>query len=263
MCGYQAALRRVFPLDPNQGPVALCVTEAGGNQPKQLVSRLGPRAGDGTLVLDGEKTFVTGAELCGAFIVVANTGAMAPGGRVRLAAVTVPAGTPGVTLRPKSMPWLCDVPHASAHFQSVVVQPTWVLPGDAVDAYLRPFRTLEDLFVYASLLSYTCSLVVRGWPTADATPAPARLFLQAALFALRGVEALAARPQGSTLAVSGALAQCAALVAQGRGVAGLGPEAPAADLALFDRDVVKLLGIARKVREDRTAQAWAAVDQPR
>ena len=109
---------------------------------------------------------------------------------------------------------------------------------------------------------------------------------QACAFTLRGVagvldEAVASltRSSASTaaaaaaaasepqlhVAVAGALASCAALARRGRALlaagasGGDGVDPPPAELAAWDRDVGRALGVAQAARAARTAKAWAAL----
>ena len=56
--GYQAALRALLPDLPADAVAAFCVTEEGGNRPRDIHTRLTPLA-DGSVSIDGAKRWTT------------------------------------------------------------------------------------------------------------------------------------------------------------------------------------------------------------
>ena len=61
----------------------------------------------------------------------------------------------GISVKP--MPALSFVPqidHASVQFQSVKCSADSVLPGDGYSGYVKPFRTIEDIYVSLALCGY-------------------------------------------------------------------------------------------------------------
>lgn len=166
--GYQEALRGLLgAAAPELGMVrlALCATEPGGAHPRSIQTRLEPD-GDG-YVLTGLKTFATLASHADGYIVLASEGSDAQG-RNRLAAVRVPAGRTGVRVEEipgKELPIVPEIPHARLHFDRVRIWPGERLPGDGYDTYLKPFRTVEDCHVFASILAWLLQVGRgAGWP---------------------------------------------------------------------------------------------------
>jgi acyl-CoA dehydrogenase len=168
--GYQEALRCLLgAAAPGIGMVrlALCATEPGGAHPRAIQTRLEPD-GD-SHVLTGLKTYATLASHADGYIVLASEGSDAEG-KNRLAAVRVPAGRAGVRVEEitgKELPLVPEIPHARLHFDRVRIWPGERLPGDGYEAYLKPFRTVEDCHVYAAILAWVLQ-VGRGaaWPEA-------------------------------------------------------------------------------------------------
>jgi alkylation response protein AidB-like acyl-CoA dehydrogenase len=153
--GYEAALARlVGGEDVAPGPLprrSLAATEANGAHPRAIETRL-TREG-GALALRGTKTFATLASHATELLVVASRGPD-PDGRNRLALVRVRADAPGVAIEDRSpTPFAPEIPHARLTLD-VTVAPADVFPGDGYDAYLKPFRTIEDLYVLAAALGY-------------------------------------------------------------------------------------------------------------
>jgi acyl-CoA dehydrogenase len=161
--GYQAALRTLLDLAPG-ALASFCVTEAGGNRPRAIATRLEEASG-GQLRLTGEKRWSTLAPVADVLCVVARSGTD-EAGRPRLVAVAVPSGTRGVAVTPMpATPFAPEVPHAEIRFTDAVVAATARLPGDAYERYVKPFRTAEDLHVHGALVGYVIGVARRAsWP---------------------------------------------------------------------------------------------------
>ncbi|XXF76094.1 acyl-CoA dehydrogenase family protein [Myxococcaceae bacterium GXIMD 01537] len=164
--GYHAALRSLFPALAADTPAALCATEAGGNHPSHIQTRLTAR-GDGSFQLDGAKAFVTFGTLARQLLVVASEGQDAQG-RNRLRFVRIDPARPGVTVTAlPQTPFVPEVPHAELTLEGVAVAAHEVLPGDGYARYLKPFRTVEDCHVHAAFLGWLMQVARRsGWPAA-------------------------------------------------------------------------------------------------
>lgn len=156
--GYQAALRALVPTLPADHLAALCVTEAGGQHPRAIQTRLDP---DG--LLTGEKTFVTLGPLVDVLAILCTEG-VDPAGRSRLRLALVSAKAPGVSLDPMpALPFAPGLPHATLTLRGAA--PSSVLPGPGHARYAKPFRTLEDVYVHMALVGWLIALGRRsGWP---------------------------------------------------------------------------------------------------
>ncbi len=155
--GYTSALAKLVatvekPARPLPARLCLAATEAGGGHPRAIQSRLGNHSG--ALVLNGEKTFATLAAEAEELLVVAGSGLEADG-RSRLRLVRVKPSAKGVTMRPREKTAFApEIPHAILTLENVVIENEEVLPGDAYDRYLKPFRTIEDSHVLAAAVGY-------------------------------------------------------------------------------------------------------------
>ena len=155
--GYQAALRALFPKLPADRPAALCASEQGGGHPRAIRTRL---AG-GRLV--GSKTFVTLGSFARLLLVIASEGEGADG-RNRLRTVLLTPDRPGVVAKPgPGLPFVPEVPHAVLELDCAVDEAE-VLPGDGYLDHLKPFRTIEDLHVHASLVGWLLRVGRDRWP---------------------------------------------------------------------------------------------------
>lgn len=140
LAGYQAALRVLWPAAPWSAG-ALCVTEKQSTRPADLRTRI-----DG-LHISGRKDFVTAAECADWLLVAARE--EDEGESPRLALGVVRRGAPGVRIEPlPALPLMPDIGHARLHLQQVQSER---LAGDGWDGYVKPFRSIEDLYVLAAV----------------------------------------------------------------------------------------------------------------
>jgi len=156
--GYIEALHFLVPhLD---GITALCATEADGNHPRAIRTRLAPTGVD-HYTLTGHKKWATVANEASALLVVASTGEDPTTGRNRLRVVRVPTSSPNLHIRSSAAPFVPEIEHAEVELDGVEVTAADVLPGDGYDDYLKPFRTVEDLHVHAALIGYLIAVARR------------------------------------------------------------------------------------------------------
>lgn len=158
--GYRNALQVLAPSLADDEIVALSATEATGNHPRAIQTKLeGGR-------LNGRKRWTTMGGRASSLLVVASIGESE--GKNRLRVVRVRADQKGVRIVPMTeAPFVPEIPHAEVHLDDVAVDERDVLPGDGYDAYLKPFRTVEDLHVHGALLGYLIGVARRAsWPRA-------------------------------------------------------------------------------------------------
>jgi acyl-CoA dehydrogenase len=156
--GYPAALEQLLPGTPL--PCALCVTEDEGTHPRAMKTTLG-RVG-GRDELNGTKAFVTFGNLAKALVIAARVGEK-PDGRPDLAIVRIPADRAGVTMKVHPpTPFAPEVPHARLELRHVEVMAEERLPGDGYLAYVKPFRTVEDIHVLGAAAGYLIGVTRRA-----------------------------------------------------------------------------------------------------
>lgn len=154
LAGYQGALRALWPSAPwTLG--ALCVTENRSTQPADMSTRISG------LSLDGRKDFVTAAEAADWLLVAAREDQ--PGQPVRLALGVVRNGAPGVRVELlPALPLMPDISHGRLHLQDAQCER---LAGDGWDAYVKPFRTLEDTHVLGAIGAWLLGVAQQSaWP---------------------------------------------------------------------------------------------------
>ncbi|HEY1694358.1 MAG TPA: acyl-CoA dehydrogenase family protein [Polyangiaceae bacterium] len=253
-CGYEAALARLDPAGAH-GAVgvdagalcAMCATEEGGGHPRAIRTTLADR-GDGTFVLDGRKSWVTLGTDAQVLLVVASTGTD-DRGRNRLRVVRIPAARAGVRLEPGgTAPFAPEIGHARAVFEGVRVDPAEVLAGDGYDAFLKPFRTIEDAHVMAAVLAWGVGVAhVASWDRAWTEEA------LAVLLAWRSLGEAPPSEPATHVAVAGALATTKRLLD-----AGAWDRTDERTRLGWERDRA-LLGVASTVRAARLEAAWRAL----
>jgi len=224
------------------------VTEPDGNRPRNIRTTIAPQA-DGTLRIDGAKCWTTLGPV-GTWLLVVGAWPAAPGAtKPSLRVAKVPVPTPGLVLEPMpatgSVP---EVPHAALSMNDLRVRPGALLPGDGYDAYVKPFRTIEDLHVTMAVLAYLLREArARRWPAG---------FMEEAVGTLVSLSQLAGedvRAPSTHVALAGALHAADRLYAD----AGLLWSACGGDPAArrWQRDA-PLFDVARTARRQRAERAW-------
>lgn len=245
--GYAAALHALVP--GGRGELAaLCATEAEGAHPRAIRTTL-TRDGDGYR-LTGHKRWATVASEAAWLLILASTGVDAAG-RNQLRAVRIAAAAPGVRLVPTTAPFVPEIPHAEVVLEDVRVAADDVLPGDGYDAYLKPFRTVEDLHVHAALVGYLIGVVRRH----RLDPVHTERLLALAL-ATRGLATAGVAAPATHLALAGVLDLVAAEVAA---IEAAWAAAPDDEWTRWQRDraLLRVAGGARTARRDRARAAVA------
>ncbi len=154
LAGYQGALRVLWPSAP-ASLGALCVTENKSTRPADMSTRLQG------LLLNGRKDFVTAGDAADWMLVAARE--EADGESPRLALAVLHAGAPGMRVENlPALPLMPDVTHARLHLHNVHCER---LAGDGWDAYVKPFRSIEDVHVLAALTAWHYGLAREcQWP---------------------------------------------------------------------------------------------------
>jgi len=251
--GYQAALRALTPRLPADALASLCVSEAGGNHPRAIQTTLTPHPDvPGRFYLDGSKRWTTLGSDSALLLVAARVAGASDPARVTLKLALLRQGTPGVTLQPMSdIRFIPEVAHAEVRFERVLVAEDDLLEGDGYARYVKPFRTLEDLHVHAAILAYCLREARRlAWPHA---------WIERALAALYALDALAAENASSPathIALAGALATGAALLAEAEPFWAAAADDAAGTRWKRDR---ALLAVAAAARDKRLARAWERI----
>ncbi len=239
--GYQAALRSLFPLATGQLG-SLCATEAQGAHPRAIQTTLdqtdtGPR-------LEGEKVFATMAQVAEVLFVVAKEGERK--GRPALRIAQVPRRDAEILPGPQT-PFTPEISHAVL---KLAIDGVEVLPGDGYQAYLKPFRTIEDIHVHAAVLAFFVRLCgAMRWPPS---------LMQTMLAQLAALQSLSQAPP---LEAATHLALAGVLTASEQAILELGVLA-AKEEGEFTQRVVRdlpLLKVASKARQMRAKRAWEII----
>lgn len=236
LIGYQAALRVLWPSAP-ASLGALCATEQRSVRPADMQTRIDD------LRLSGRKDFVTAGSAADWMLVAARC--ELPGTSPKLSLTVVYPGEPGVRLEALPvLPLMPDIGHAQLFLDNALCER---LAGDGWDAYVKPFRTLEDLYVLSALCAWLYGVGQEcGWPQA----------LQLRLIGVLGGCAEGSRQCAdaavSHLLLGGLFAQFSMLKDELNEAFANGPPEWA---ALWQRDQ-SVLDIAGAARAKRLAKAW-------
>jgi acyl-CoA dehydrogenase len=167
--GYEAALSRLVPTLAPGKIAALCVTEEGGGHPRAIKTRLvehGPGTGGAaSWTVSGSKRFVTAASEAELLIVAASRG-VGEDGKNRIKMVVVERDAEGVAITPMAdLPFVPEISHGIVTLSDVPVQDEDILAGDGYLAYIKPFRTIEDLHVFGAIAGHLLRIAfLFSWP---------------------------------------------------------------------------------------------------
>jgi len=248
--GYQAALRALLPEIPGDALAAFCVTEEAGNRPRDIQTTI-TQLGDGSVSISGAKRWTTLGPDSTLLLVVGRESGIgnAVGERPRLRVARVPSDAPRVTL--VAMPatrFVPEVPHARVTLAEVRLPAAALLPGDGYDAFVKPFRTIEDTHVTAAVLAYLLREArSRSWPTGLCDR------LVATLSVLVAVAAGRADSAADQVLLEGALAWAHRVYEEAGALWLQAGDDPAA--ARWQRDAA-LFEVAGAARVRRAARAW-------
>ncbi len=246
--GYQAALRALVPDLPPDAVAAFCVTEEGGNRPRDIHTRFTPAA-DGGVTIDGAKRWTTLGPSSTWLLVVGALPAPAETARPLLRVARVSAEARGVRLQPMpATAFVPEVPHARVQLDAVRVAAEALLPGDGYARYVKPFRTIEDIHVTLAVIAYLLREARwRQW---------SHDFAERATALLVAFAELAGSPPDAPathVALAGAAAWAHRLYDEASALWANTPEDPAS--VRWRRDVA-LFGVAGSARQLRGERAW-------
>lgn len=159
--GYQEALAAALVAVDRTGSGALsprlralCVTELGGNRPRDLQTTLQPV--EGGVHVRGAKRYSTLGTAADELWVVGRWLAPSPAAG-RLGAVRLLPTDAGVELSPMHVGAFCpEIPHASVQIDAVVAADR-ALDADAWEALVKPFGALEDALVRCAVCAQLAS----------------------------------------------------------------------------------------------------------
>ena len=143
LVGYQAALRMLWPSAPlSLG--ALCATEQRSLRVADMQTRLHD------LRLSGRKDFVTAGDAADWLLIAARSEQQGEAPRLSLAVVY--PDEPGVRVEKlPPIPLMPDISHGRLILDNALCE---LLAGDGWDAYVKPFRTLEDIYVLSAMTAW-------------------------------------------------------------------------------------------------------------
>lgn len=241
---YQSAIENL--VGQAQLPLSsFCVTEAGGNHPRAIETRLVDV--DGQWHVDGQKSFVSGGEDAETLFVAAKTG-LQNNGQPDLKLVKVSKSSPNVEITPMpALKFVPEVSHGKVALKNVLVEDSSILEGDGYARYIKPFRTIEDIHVLGAALGYRMGeAIANNWSKPSI-----ELHLQLIL-AVRAVAQMDVSASATHIALAGLREAADRLIEESdQEFAERNP----ASFAEWKRDKV-LLKVAEKAHLKRTQKAW-------
>ena len=237
LVGYQAALRMLWPSAPlSLG--ALCATEQRSLRPADMQTRLSG------LRVSGRKDFVTAGDAADWLLVAARS--EDPGEDPRLSLAVIYPDEPGVRVEQlPAIPLMPDISHGRLFLDNALCE---LLAGDGWDAYVKPFRTLEDIYVLSAMSAW-----LYGVGDDCAWPQSLQLRLLALLAGCAEVSRQAPNHPAGHVLLGGLFAQFEALKAEINEALAEGPPEWA---AMWQRDQA-VMDLAAGARGKRLAKALA------
>jgi acyl-CoA dehydrogenase len=247
--GYQAALFKLYPQANCNKRYAFCVSEVKGNNPKAIEASI-TETQQG-LLLNGEKSFVTGIDQADTLLVAAEFKPPQdqwPLNRKLIKLVLLESNTPGVSItRHDPLPFVPELSHGSVTLAKVAVDESQLFPGDGYSDYVKPFRTIEDLHVVAAMVGYWLGVgFTHEWPH-EVLEGLLANWLQC-----RTLSQYSPKDYGTHLALGGMLEQHAQLLQR------LVPHIDRLpdDLRHICQRDMQLVKVAEKARSLRLLRAW-------
>ncbi len=248
LAGFFSALQRLLPDLPKDKITAFCISEEGGAHPRAIKTRLEKKeSGNGGWFLNGRKQFITCATEAESILVAASTGAGADG-RNQIRLTLIDRHSEGVKIEPMpDLPFIPEIRHGVVYLENVAVNDDQLLPGDAYDYYIKPFRTIEDIHISAGVLGFLlrCASLYQ-WPST---------VRETLLGAVAGIRPLAVSDPLSPqihIALAGWQQSTDRIISE---LDNHWESAPEADKKAWERDRA-ILGIAKKARTARLETAW-------
>jgi len=245
--GHQAAIRRLFPDTPDDAVTAFCVSEDKGPRPAHILAALTP---DGAgFRLNGVKRWGSMSPLADVLYVAASIGQL--DGRNQLQMVRLPAGRGGLTLDTSAYGAYQDhMPIADLILEDIAIGAGEILPADAYETYIKPFRLIEDVYNTAATQIALLRLGrAHGWPQ-DVLEDLAALVVQA--------HAISQTPMARAKDVIVMSAYFRASDALWSRIGDSWTRIPEADRVGW-RPEAGTLGVAARARETRRSKAWVSI----
>ncbi len=153
IAGFRAALQHLVPNLDHRLFISFCITEEGGNNPRAIKASLTPE-NDNSWILNGQKTFITGANEADQMLVAASVG-VDDSGKNRIKLVKLDCDLRGIKIEQlPALSFIPEIAHGRVSFVNVPVSEGNILPGDGYLDYVKPFRIYEEIHVMAAILGY-------------------------------------------------------------------------------------------------------------
>ncbi len=152
--GLQAAFYCLLPELEKDAIFSFCVSEKHGSHPSKIKTSLKKIPSSEMWCINGQKQFVSCALYADQLLVAASKGAGGKKGNI-LKIILVKSNIKGLKIESMgNIPFIPEISHGLITFDNVIVDLSQILPEDGYEDYIKPFRTIEDICIYAGLLGY-------------------------------------------------------------------------------------------------------------
>lgn len=168
--GFQSALHHLIPSLPRDQIVSFCISEEKGSHPRYIKTELRPVKNQkdqyqNLWTVHGEKKWTTLACEADILIVAASIGESQTGLN-RIQMVKVEKDSSGLSIQSMdSISFVPEISHGQVKFEQVPVSSDNFFPGDGYTDYIKPFRTMEDIYSLTAILGYIFKIASQyDWP---------------------------------------------------------------------------------------------------
>ncbi len=168
--GFQAALHHLVPSLPKDKIVSFCISEEKGSHPRYLKTQLRLLKNEenqnfDSWMIDGQKKWTTLAFEADILLVATSKGKTETGHN-QIQIVRLEKDSPGITIQSMdSIAFIPEILHGQIMFKKVLVSSDNFLHGDGYTSYIKPFRTIEDIYHLTAILAYIFKIASQyEWP---------------------------------------------------------------------------------------------------
>jgi hypothetical protein len=163
--GFQAAFYYLLPESKKNTVFGFCVSEQHGSHPSKIKANLKKIPDSEKWCINGYKKFVSCALYADQLLVAASKGTNDKNKNI-LKIILLKSDVKGLKIEPmNNIPFIPEISHGIITFDNVIVDESQILPEDGYKNYIKPFRTIEDICIYAALLGYLFKAACKFyWP---------------------------------------------------------------------------------------------------
>ena len=152
--GIQAAFYYLLPELEKDTVLGFCVSEQHGSHPGKIKTILKKIPNSEMWCINGQKQFVSCALYADQLLVAASKGTDNKNQNI-LKVVLLKSNIKGLKIKPMdNIPFIPEISHGIITFDNVIIDKSQILLEDGYKNYIKPFRTIEDICIYAAFSGY-------------------------------------------------------------------------------------------------------------